>query len=125
MAVTLKLASEPAFTVNDDGCEVIVGAAFTVTFTDVLTVVYVNESVGVKVTDCEVVPTLGTVSGEVKANVPATDAEPPLNTEEERGCPDVIAEAVGLEITIGVAMFTVKLALTLVTLPAALLTNTL
>ena len=40
--------------------------AFTVTFTDVLAVVYLDESVGVKVTDCEVVPTLGTVDGEVR-----------------------------------------------------------
>ena len=56
-------------------------AELTVTLSAVLTGVYLEESVGVNVTDCEVVPTLGTVDGEVNANIPATDAEPPLNTE--------------------------------------------
>ena len=68
---------------------------FTETFTDVLTAVYRVTSVGVKVTDCEVVPKFGTIDGELKANVPATDAEPPLKTEEERGCPSVTTEAIG------------------------------
>jgi len=57
--------------------------AFTVRFVDVLTALYRVTSVGVKVTDCEDVPTLGTLDGDVKANIPATDAEPPLNAEDE------------------------------------------
>jgi len=61
------------------------------------------------VTDCEVVPTLGTVDGELKANFPATDAEPPLKTEAERGCPEVIACAVGRIAITGVALLTAKL----------------
>ena len=102
-----------------------IAAAFTVTLIFVTAVVYLVESVGVKVTDCAAVPTLGTLDGEVKANVPATDADPPLNTEEDSTCPTVIAAAVGtVEIT-GVTLFTVKLAFALVTLPAALLTTTL
>jgi hypothetical protein len=56
---------------------------FTETLTDVLTALYRVTSVGVKVTDCEDVPTLGTLDGDVKANIPATDAEPPLNAEDE------------------------------------------
>jgi len=79
----------------------------------------------VKVTDCEVVPKFGTIDGELKANVPATDAEPPLRTEEERGCPEVIADAVGRIAITGVALLTTKLALELVTLPAELPTTTL
>ena len=78
-----------------------------------------------KVTDCEVVPTFGTVDGEVKLNVPATDAEPPLKTEAERGCPEVIAGAVGRILITGVALLTTKLALELVTLPTELPTTTL
>jgi hypothetical protein len=65
------------------------------------------------------------VDGELKANVPATDAEPPLKTEEERGCPNVIAGAVGRTVITGVALLTTKLALELVTLPTELPTTTL
>jgi len=57
-------------------------AALTVTLTDVVVVAYLLESVGVNVTDCEAVPTPGDVDGDVKANVPATDATPPLKTDE-------------------------------------------
>ena len=70
-------------------------AALTVTLTVPDAVLYLVTSVGVNVTDCEDVPTLGTVVGEMKANVPATDAEPPLNKDEESACPDAIADAVG------------------------------
>jgi hypothetical protein len=70
-------------------------ASVTITPTAVLAVVYLLESVGVNVTDCEDVPKLGMVVGKVKVNVPATDADPPLNVEEESDCPKVIADAVG------------------------------
>jgi len=77
--------------------------AFTVTFVDVLTALYRVTSVGVKVTDCEDVPTLGTLDGDVKANVPEIDAEPPLNTEKESAWPEVIADAMGAEMIMGTA----------------------
>ena len=102
-----------------------VATAFTVTLTFPLIVLYLVESVGVNVTDCVFVPTLGTEDGEVKANVPATDAEPPLNAEDASDCPDVITDAVGRVVITGVALLTVKLAFPLVTLPAELLTTTL
>jgi hypothetical protein len=86
--------------------------AFTVTFTDVLTELYRVTSVGVNVMGCEEIPTLGTVDGEVKVNVPATDAEPPLKTEKERSCPEVIADEVGAEIIMGTARVTTKLVIT-------------
>ena len=85
MAVTLKLADEPEVTVAGRGWTVILGAtaaAFTVTLTDVVAVVYSLESVGVNVTDCKTVPTLGVVEGDVNAKVPATDATPPLKTDD-------------------------------------------
>jgi len=107
------------FTVNDEGSNVILGgvtSSFTVTLTEPLPVVYVAVSVGVKVTDCGVVPTLGTIDGEVNANVPATDAEPPLNTDEESSHPAGIAEAVGAIMITGIVLFTVRPALALVAL---------
>jgi hypothetical protein len=85
---------------------------FTETFTDVLTALYRVTSVGVKVTDCEDVPTLGTLDGELKANVPATDAEPPVNEPEASDCPNVITEAVGWVRIEGVALLTAKLVVT-------------
>jgi hypothetical protein len=79
-------------------------AALTVTLTVPDAVLYLVTSVGVNVTDCGDVPTLGTVVGEVKANVPATDADPPLNVEEESACPDVIAVADGARKITGVVL---------------------
>ena len=67
-------------------------------------------SVGVKVTLCEAVPALGAVDGVMKAKVPATEATPPLNVEEARVCPYVIAVAVGGVVIVGVALPTVTLA---------------
>jgi len=67
----------------------------TLRLTEVLAVLYLVPSVGVNVTDCTAVPTLGTFEGEVKANVPATDAEPPLKTDATSDCPGVIGDAVG------------------------------
>jgi len=58
VAVTLKLAIEPAFTVNAAGCEVIVTGAFTVTVKVPLEV-FPTLSVAVAVT--VVVPTENTV----------------------------------------------------------------
>jgi len=58
VAVTLKLASEPAFTVNAAGCEVIVTGAFTVTVkVPLLTLLAASVAVTVTV----VVPTPNTV----------------------------------------------------------------
>ena len=65
------------------------------------------------------------IGGDVKANIPATDAEPPLNTEKESAWPEVIADAVGAVKITGEALFTIKLTLPLVTLHATLLTTTL
>ena len=62
-------------------------ALFTVTLTKATTVLKFVESVGVKVTLCGVVPTLGTVAMVVKANRPPTEALPPLNMEEASVCP--------------------------------------
>jgi hypothetical protein len=76
------------------------------------------------VTGCKAVPTLGTVAGEVKANIPATDADPPLNVDEESACPDVMALAVGATKITGAILFTVKYAVALVITPDALLTTT-
>ena len=94
-----------------------IAAAFTVTLTVPTAVVYRVESVGVKVIDCAAVPTLGTLVGKVKANVPATDTEPPLNTDEESICPYWIVEAVGAEKISGVTLLTVTLNVPLAMFP--------
>ena len=67
-------------------------------------------SVGVKVTLCEAVPAPGAVDGVVNAKLPETDATPPLNVDEARVCPYVIAVAVGAVVIVGVALPTVTLA---------------
>ena len=98
MAVTLKLASEPPFTVKEAGELVILGGvdtALTVTLTTPLTVLYLVESVGVNVTDCMPVPTLGVVDGELNANAPSAEADPPLSTEDASVCPELIEDADG------------------------------
>jgi hypothetical protein len=72
---------------------------------------------GLKVTLCVAVPTLGAVEGVVKANAPATLPLPPLNMEESNVCPYPIDVAVGITVIIGVALFTVRPAMLLVTAP--------
>jgi hypothetical protein len=58
--------------------------------------------VGVKVTLSESVPVAGTVLGAVQANVPGTDAVPPVSVDAESACPLVIALAVGTAEMVGV-----------------------
>jgi hypothetical protein len=70
----------------------------------------------VNVTEAVYVPALGAVEGVVKANVPGTDATPPLRVEEARVCPYVIGLAVGGVVIVGVALPT----LTLTEVPAVL-----
>ena len=63
---------------------------------------------GVKVTLSEGVPALGTVAGVVQANVPGTEAVPPVSVDEARVWPEVMALAVGQTVTVGVVLlFTV------------------
>jgi len=62
-------------------------------------------------------PTLKTILGLLKANVPETDAEPPLNTEAESICPYWIAEAAGAEKISGVTLLTVTLNVPLAMFP--------
>ncbi len=69
------------------------------------------ESVGVKITDCCVVPTAGTVPGVVNAKLPATLAFHPLNIESSSVWPEIIEVAVGGVVIIGVALPTVTLTL--------------
>ena len=62
---------------------------------------------GVKVTLWEEVPRGGAVPIEVKVNVPATEAEPPVSVELAKVCPRRSGEAVGArEIEVG-ALLTV------------------
>jgi hypothetical protein len=72
-------------------------------------------SVGVNVTLCRAVPTLGSVEGVVKANVPAT-AVPfklalPLSELLANVCPKAIALAERPGLIVGVALLTVTLTL--------------
>jgi len=53
------------------------------------------------------VPVPGTVVGEVQANVPLTEAVPPLSVEDASVWPNVMTLAVGQTETVGVALFTV------------------
>jgi len=69
--------------------------AFTVMLAVPLAVLYLDESVGVNVTDCGPIPTLGAVDGELNANVPSTEADPPLSTEDASVCPELIEDADG------------------------------
>jgi hypothetical protein len=62
----------------------------------------------VKVTACEPVA-VGTVLGAVKAKVPPTEAEPPVRLELDKLWPEVIAEALGAVLTVGVALLIVTL----------------
>ena len=73
-------------------------------------------SAGVKVTLSLGVPPLGTSVDEVQANVPPTDAVPPVNIEDASVWPYVIALAAGHADTVGVALVTVTL-----TVPATVL----
>ena len=60
-------------------------------------------SVGVKVMPSLLVPEVGTVDGEVKANVPGTDAVPPVRVASDRGVPKAMLPAVGGAVMVGVA----------------------
>jgi hypothetical protein len=63
--------------------------------------------VGVKVTPWLAVPAPGDVVEVVHANVPLTDAVPPVSVDDASVWPYVIAFAVGHAVTVGVALFTV------------------
>jgi hypothetical protein len=67
-------------------------------------------SAGVKVTLSLGVPPLGTMVGVVQANVPPTDAVPPVSVEDASVWPYVSALAAGHADTAGVALLTVTLA---------------
>ena len=71
--------------------------AFTVMLAVPIAVLYLDESVGVNVTDCVPVPTLGAVDGELNANAPSTEADPPLSREDASVCPGLIEDADGHE----------------------------
>ncbi len=66
-------------------------------------------SLGVKVTDCCVVPTAGVVPGVINVKLPATLAIPPLKVESASVWPEVIEVAVGGVVIVGVALPTVTL----------------
>ena len=66
--------------------------------------------VNVRVTVCPI-PAFGVAAGVAKANVPATDAVPPVSVEAERAWPNVIALAVGAAEIVGVALLTVSVVL--------------
>jgi hypothetical protein len=66
--------------------------------------------VGVKVTEWEDVPTDGVVAGAVNANVPGTLATPPLSVELASVCADVMGDAEGVVVIVGVALATVTVA---------------
>ena len=65
--------------------------------------------VGVKVTEYVVVPVVADVVGVVQANVPATDAVPPVSVELASVWPYVKPDAVGQALTVGVAFVVVTL----------------
>ena len=73
-----------------------------------------------KVTDCRVVPTGGTVVGVVKAKRPETAPRPLLNVELARVCPEVMALAVGQRMILGTVLTGVEETATL-TVPDAVL----
>jgi hypothetical protein len=79
---------------------------------------------GLKVTPWLAVPAFGAVEGVVKVNNPSTLATPPLNMEESNVCPYPIDVAVGITVIIGVALFTARIAMLLVTAPYRLETST-
>jgi hypothetical protein len=60
-------------------------------------------SVGVKVMPTLLAPAVGTVVGEVNANVPGTDAVPPVRVASDRAVPNVMLPAVGGVVIVGVA----------------------
>ena len=45
--------------------------------------------------------------GSVKANVPMTEAEPPVRSESDNGWPCIISRAAGHSVTVGMIFFTV------------------
>ena len=48
-------------------------------------------------------PAVGTFVGEVKVNVPGTDALPPVRVASDRGVPNVMLPTVGGVVMVGVA----------------------
>jgi hypothetical protein len=70
----------------------------------------------VKITLSAVAPDGGTVAGAVHVNAPATDAVPPVRADEDRAWPDVRAPAVGHTVTVGVALLTVIVTVTVAVL---------
>jgi len=68
------------------------------------------ESVGVNVTFCVEMPSVGTIPGDVNAKVPGTLVVPPVNTELASVWPDPITEAVGATLIVEATWLTVTLA---------------
>lgn len=66
-------------------------------------------SVGVNVTPWLAVPTAGIVPGVVKANEPPVLARPPVKLDKARVWPEVMLEAVGAVVMVGVALLVVTL----------------
>jgi hypothetical protein len=60
----------------------------------------------VNVTASVVVPVEGAVAGVVHVKLPGADPNPPLNVDEARVCPKVMALALGQVVTVGAALFT-------------------
>jgi hypothetical protein len=90
------------------GGVVIVGVARAIVIgMDVVAVVKLALSVGVKVMLTVLVPAFGVAEGVVKANVPGTEAVPPVRLAPERDDPYVMVPAVGGVVMVGVAPKTV------------------
>ena len=70
-------------------------------------------SAGVKVTPCEAVPMVGALEGIANAKLPGTEPAPPLSVELPSVCPKVIELAVGVEVIVVRALFTVTFTLVL------------
>ena len=62
-------------------------------------------------------PAAGMAPGVVNAKAPDTEPAPPLSVEAASVWPSMMAEAVGQAVTLGVALFTVRVATALVVLP--------
>ena len=78
-------------------------AASTVIGMLVVAVVLLALSVGVKVMLTLLVPALGVAEGVANANVPGTEAVPPVRVAAERDDPYVMVPAVGGVVIVGVA----------------------
>ena len=90
------------------GAVTIVGFALvTVTETEVVVETKFAASVGLNVTEWELVPTLGAVDGAVKAKLPAVEAVPPERVELVNVWPNTMSEPSGNVVMDGVALATV------------------